>query len=228
MRYEGESLKGMRIMFGQFRCFSCTTEEHLRHLQAISRQVSVPKGAILFAPGDKSCGFYAVSSGAVRLYRVSPSGKEITLAIADAGNTLAEASIFSDVYHCFAEALKDSHLSLIEKPGFLEMLRSDALFACAWIQFLSLEAINLRQRIEELSIKTPKARIISYILLLSEIQNGDSVTLPAHRKSIATLLGMTHETFYRTAKELEIEGLVHFDGQKIEIVNRASLEEFVD
>ena len=108
------------------------------------------------------------------------------------------------------------------------MLRGDALFACAWIQFLSLEVINLRQRIEELSIKTPTARIISYILLLSEIQNSNSITLPAHRKSIATLLGMTHETFYRTAKELEVDSLVRFDGQKIEIVNRPKLEKFVD
>lgn len=108
------------------------------------------------------------------------------------------------------------------------MLRNDALFGCAWIQFLSLEVISLRQRIEELSIKTPKARIISYILLLSEIQDHDSVTLPAHRKSIATLLGMTHETFYRTAKELEIEGLVRFDGHRIEIMNRTMLEQCAD
>ncbi len=215
-------------MFEQFRCFSSLSEEYLGRLQVISRPISVQKGTILFAPGDESHGFYAVWSGAVRHYRVSPTGKEITLAIADAGNTFAEASIFSDIYHCYAEALKDSTLSLIKKTDFLEMLRSDVLFACAWIEFLSLEAINLRQRIEELSIKTPKARIISYILLLSEIQSSDSITLPAHRKSIATLLGMTHETFYRTAKELEIEGLVRFEGQKIVIVNRTMLEKFVD
>jgi CRP/FNR family transcriptional regulator, dissimilatory nitrate respiration regulator len=215
-------------MFEQFRCFSSLTEEHLGRIQAISKHISVQKGAIIFAPGDESRGFYAVSSGAVRLYRVSAAGKEITLAIADAGNTFAEASIFSGIYHCFAEALKESSLSLINRNDFLKMLRGDVLFAGAWIQFLSLEVINLRQRIEELSIKTPKARIISYILLLSEIQNSDSVTLPAHRKSIATLLGMTHETFYRTAKELEVDGLVRFDGQRIEIVNRPKLEKFVD
>jgi CRP/FNR family transcriptional regulator len=215
-------------MFEQIRCFSSLTEGHLSRLRAISRHVSVQKGAILFAPGDESRGFYAVSSGAVRLYRVSPAGKEITLAIADAGSTFAEASIFSGIYHCYAEALKDSSLSLINKAEFLEMLQSDTLFASAWIQFLSLEVISLRQRIEELSLKTPKARIISYILLLSEVQDSDFVTLPAHRKSIATLLGMTHETFYRTAKELETEGLVRFDGQRIEIVNRTILEKFVD
>jgi CRP-like cAMP-binding protein len=69
---------------------------------------------------------------------------------------------------------------------------------------------------------------VSYVLLLSEVQNSVSVRLPVHRKSIATLLGMAHETFYCTAKELEDEGLVRFDGQKIEIVNRALLEELME
>ena len=69
---------------------------------------------------------------------------------------------------------------------------------------------------------------MSYVFLLAELQKSATVTLPVHRKSIATLLGMTHETFYRTAKELENDGLVRFDGQRIEIVNRALLEELVE
>jgi len=53
-------------------------------------------------------------------------------------------------------------------------------------------------------------------------------TLPVHRKSIATLLGMTHETFYRTAKELEDDGMVRFDGQRIEILDRCVLEALME
>ena len=83
-------------------------------------------------------------------------------------------------------------------------------------------------RIEEISIKSPRARITSYVLLLSEMQNTTNVILPIHRKSIATLLGMTHETFYRTAKELETEGLLRFEGERIEIVNRSLLEELIE
>ncbi len=215
-------------MFEQFRCFSSLPKENLCRLEAISKHIQVRKGTILFAPGDESRGFYAVVSGAVRLYRVSPAGKEITLAIADAGNTFAEASVFSDVYHCYAEVLKGGAVLLIEKAAFMEMIRSDATFSGAWIQFLSQEVILLRQRIEELSLKSPRARIASYIILLAEIQSSASVILPAHRKSIATLLGMTHETFYRSAKELEIDQLVRFDGRKIEIMNRQRLERLVE
>jgi CRP/FNR family transcriptional regulator len=164
----------------------------------------------------------------VRIYRVSSKGKEITLEIAGTGNTFAEASLFSDVYHCYAEALKDSTVYLVQKDAFFEMIQKDIRFAAAWIHILSTEIIHLRQRIEELSLKSPRERIVSYILLLSEIQNTSSIKLPVHRKSIATLLGMTHETFYRTANSLENEGMVRFDGQKVEIVNRLLLEEVIE
>jgi CRP-like cAMP-binding protein len=108
------------------------------------------------------------------------------------------------------------------------MIHKDTRFAAEWIRVLSLEVMYLHERLGELSLKSPKARIASYILLLCEMENADSATLPLHRKSIATLLGMTHETFYRTAKELADEAMVRFDGQRIEIVNRSGLEELME
>lgn len=215
-------------MLEKFPIFANLSREHLAQVEAIARQIFAKKGSILFAPGDATQGFYAVLNGAVRVYRVSPKGKEITLEIAGAVSTFAEASLFSDIYHCYAEALRDSTVYLIRKNAFLDMIRRDLEFAAGWIHILSFEVIHLRERIEELSLKSPRARIASYVVLLSDMQNAPTVTLPVHRKSIATLLGMTHETFYRTAKELENEGMVRFDGQRVEIVNRPLLEELVE
>ncbi|HBG19058.1 MAG TPA: hypothetical protein DDY32_07215 [Desulfobulbaceae bacterium] len=211
-----------------FPLFCSLPREHLAGLKAIIRELPVKKGTILFAPGDVSQGFYAVLSGAIRIYRGSAAGKEITLEIAGAGSTFAEASLFSGQYHCYAEALKDSDVLLIRKDGFLELIAGNLQFAAAWIQILSGEVMRLRQRIEELTLKSPKMRIMSYILLLADMQKSTSILLPAHRKSIATLLDMTHETFYRASRELENDGLVRFDEQRVEIVNREKMEELVE
>jgi CRP-like cAMP-binding protein len=101
-------------------------------------------------------------------------------------------------------------------------------FAIAWTRILSLEVIHLRQRIEEITLNSPRIRIVSYLLLLADLQKNTSVILPAHRKSIANLLDMTHETFYRASKELENEGLVRFDEQRVEVINPTKLEEMVE
>jgi len=215
-------------MLEQLPIFASLPEEHLHRLEAISRQIFLEKGSVLFSPGDSTKGFYAVIDGAVRVYRVSPKGKEISLEIIGAGGIVAGASLFSDIYHCFAETLKESTICLVRKEPFLDMIQTDIRFAAEWIRALSLEVMHLHQRLGELTLKSPKARIAGFILLLCEMENADFATLPVHRKSIATLLGMTHETFYRTAKDLEDEGMVRFDGQRVEIVNRSVLEELME
>jgi len=215
-------------MLEKFPLFSGLPQEHFAGLEAIAREIPAQKGSILFAPGNTTQGFYGVLTGAIRVFRGSAKGKEITLEIVGESSTFAEASVFLDRYHCYAEALKDSSVVLIPKDAFLGYMQSNLQFATAWIRILSLEVIHLRQRIEEITLNSPRIRIVSYLLLLADMQKSTSIILPAHRKSIANLLDMTHETFYRASKELENEGLVRFDEQRVEIVSRSKLEELIE
>ena len=61
-------------------------------------------GEALFHRGDKVARLYEVLDGQVRLSRLDRSGHEVLLYVAGAGDTLAEASLFSPVYHCDAVA----------------------------------------------------------------------------------------------------------------------------
>ena len=97
--------------------FANLSPEHLKALEEITQEISLAKGAQLFAPGEPSRGFYVVRDGAVRVYGRSPQGKEITQEIADPGSAFALASPFAGTYHCFAEALKDSRLYPHQKAG---------------------------------------------------------------------------------------------------------------
>jgi CRP/FNR family transcriptional regulator len=208
--------------------FANLAPEHLQALAEITREVSLAKGAQLFAPGDPSRGFYVVRDGAVRVYGSSLQGKEITQEIAAPGSAFALASPFAGNYHCFAQALKDSRLFLIKRQGFLDLVTGDQGFAIEWMRLLSLMVINLRRRLIDLTLTPPKARIASYLLLLAEMQNSRSVSLPVPRKELANFLGMTHETFYRTARELANDGLVRFTGQSVDILDPARLAELTE
>lgn len=207
-----------------FPLFANLAREQREKLGEMVQEISLKKGAMLFAPGDRPQGLYMVREGAIRVYRLSPQGKEITQEIAGRGNAFALASLYSDTYHCFAAALKESRLYLIKKQEFMDLVTTDIKFAGEWIRMLSLLVIRLRQRLSDLTLKAPKGRIASYLLLLSEMQDSRSITLPVPRKELATLLGMTHETFYRIARELEDEGMVRFAGTRLEIRNISLLE----
>jgi CRP-like cAMP-binding protein len=218
-------LAGVGLLAGIFAQLS---PEYRRKLGEIAVEVSLKKGKQLFAPGDPSRGFYVVREGAVRVYGMSPQGKEITQEIADQGSAFALASPFSGNYHCFAEALTDSRLYLIKQQEFLDLVTGDIRFATEWMRLLSQMVIQLRRRLVDLTLKTPKARIASYFLLLADMQNSLSIVLPVPRKELAAFLGMTHETFYRAAKELATDDLVRFTGQKVDILHRDLLAELTE
>ncbi len=55
------------------------------------------------------------------------------------------------------------------------------------------------------------------------MQDSQSVSLPVPHRDLANFLGLTHETFYRTAKELANDGLVSFNGQAADIIDQVWL-----
>lgn len=208
--------------------FAHLSPASLRKLEEMAVEVLLKKGKLLFSPGDLSGGFYVVRDGAIRVYGMSVQGKEITQEIAGPLSAFALASLFSETYHCFAEALKDSRLYLIKKKEFIDLVTGDPGFAVEWMRLLSMMVIHLRRRLVDLTLKTPKARIASYLLFLAELQNSPSFALPVPRKELATLLGMTHETFYRMARELTNDGLVRFTGQSVDLLDQARLAEMTE
>jgi CRP-like cAMP-binding protein len=208
-----------------FHIFANLPSEYLGKLEGMAQEIFLEKGRSLFSPGDRSRGLYLVAEGVVQVYGMSPEGKEITQEIAASGDAFAVASLFSGTYHCFAAALKDSRLYLIKKEEFLELATSDIRFAIEWMRMLSLMVINLRRRLVDLTLTTPKSRIAGYLLLLAKMQDSQSILLPVPRKDLANFLGMTHETFYRTAKELTNDGLVRFTGQSVDILDQDRLTE---
>jgi len=84
---------------------------------AIERRLK--PGQTLFRAGTRSAGLYEVVSGVVRLIRVDRSGREAVLQTASAGETLAEASLFSSAYHCDAIAAAEAVVRLYPKNSVL-------------------------------------------------------------------------------------------------------------
>jgi CRP-like cAMP-binding protein len=60
------------------------------------------QGDHVFRQGDPTMGIFFVKSGNVCLTRVTESGNAVTIHNARAGDLFAEASIYSDHYHCDA------------------------------------------------------------------------------------------------------------------------------
>jgi CRP/FNR family transcriptional regulator, dissimilatory nitrate respiration regulator len=170
---------------------------------AIDRRLQA--GQTLFRAGTKSVGLYEVVAGKVRLVRADRSGREAILQLASAGDTLAEASLFSPTYHCDAIATTDAVVRLYPKAIFLGELKRDPQLLESFAAMLAQQVMTLRSRLERRNIHSARDRV-RHFLTVNVAKDGRTVSLPGTLKELAADLGLTHEVLYRTLARMEADG----------------------
>ena len=152
------------------RCplFAGLKEEDLKQIRSIALLKQVRKKAIIFSEGEEARGFYVILSGKVKVYKVSPDGKEQILHVVNAPDSFAEAALFIEgSYPAFAEALSDSQLLFFPKRGFIKLIEKNPQLSINMIVSLSQFLKRFASLIEELSLKEVSSRIAKYLIDLS-------------------------------------------------------------
>lgn len=175
-------------------------------------------GQSLFRQGSRTVGLYEVIKGRVRLVRVDRSGREAVLHSACAGETIAEASLFSATYHCDAIATTDAVVRLYPKAAVLAEFQRDPKAAQAFMAMLARQVMTLRTSLEQRNIHSARDRIRHY-LALNLGPDGRSVTLSGTLKDLAATLGLTHEALYRTLADMQADGEIERLKGKIRLLS---------
>lgn len=208
--------------------FSGVTDEDLGLLATVCRLREYRRGEILFEQGEQAIGFYVVESGKVKIYKLSPDGKERILHIVLPGSTFAEAAIFADgCYPAFAEPLEASRLLFFPKHEFLQLLHQHSQIAINMIGGLSKFLRQFTTQIEDLTFRDVPARLARY---LTEIGAEDHATvmLPFSKTQLASNLGTVSETLSRTFRKLSDEEIIRVQGKEIEILDLERLLDLAD
>ena len=132
----------------------------------MARERKHSRGDLLFSQGEEAEGFYLVCEGRVKIYKLSPDGKERILHIVHRGQSFAEAAIFGDgLYPAFAAPLETTRLVFFPRHEFLDLLHAQAQIAINMIGGLSRFLRQFAMQIEELTFKDVPARLARYLLV---------------------------------------------------------------
>ena len=199
--------------------FYGVTTEDLQLLLKILRVRKFNKGEILFEEGAAAEGFYIVASGKVKVYKLSPDGRERILHVVQVGHSFAEAAIFDDGrYPAFAETLQTSTLLFFPKREFLDLLHHHSQLAINMIAGLSHFLRQFTVQIEDLTFRDVPARLARYLLSLYD-EKPLLISLPLSKTQLASNLGTTSETLSRTFRKLSDGEIISVQGRKIEILD---------
>ena len=169
------------------------SEEFVDKLIAITgKRRELVHGTHLFYQGDRVKKIFVIEKGYIELTRHQIDGKSIVLQRASCKTVLAEASVYSDIYHCDAVVALSTSIYELPKNAFLAHLREDDDFSNLWAAHLAGEVQNARYRSEILSRKTVAARLDGWLAW-----QGNNLPKKGQWKGIAAQIGISPEALYR-------------------------------
>jgi CRP-like cAMP-binding protein len=204
--------------------FSALDETQLGRVRRHCHITDMVEGESLFFQGDNATSFYLVLSGRIKLYRVSPDGKEKVVEIIEAGTTFAEALMFMDepYYPVTATALAPSRVIVINGREYKAMLRESIDSCFLLMGNMSFRLRGLIREIDALSLDTGTVRTVAYLLRQSPA-DSNNFELTVAKSVIASRLSVKPETFSRILKNLHERDIVSIDGRHVTIHDRDAM-----
>ena len=205
--------------------FGGLPSQQIEDLAGIAVEKTFQRGESIFFEGDKGIGFYMVGEGKVKIYKVSPAGKEHILHIFGEGEPFGEVPVFyGKPFPASAEALLKTQALFFPRDRFIHLIEANPSIALSMLAVLSMRLRIFANQIESLSLKEVPARLAHYLMYLSKEQgNNDVVELEISKGQLASLLGTIPETLSRIFAKMSEEGLIQVNGRTINLLDKEGL-----
>jgi len=191
-------------------------------LMALGRNIG--KDELIFSEGDKAEGFYLLEEGKVKIFKLSPTGKEQILRIVAPGEIFGEAPVFTGTsYPAFARGLAEGRVIFFPADRFLAEIRANPELGIHMMGAMSHLLMRFASLIEQLTLRTVKARLAEYLLAAPADSDG-GVWLDITKRELSLHLGAQPETLSRALSTLQADGILEMEGPNIRILDADQLE----
>lgn len=211
-------------LIGLLRKCEVLAETPLDSLQALIPGLTVgnyrPR-QVIYLPGDRAQGVHFLTSGRIKISKVTRDGKELTLAYRGEGDFFGEPCLLEGgPREEMAEAMDASATVEIPREAFDELLRNDGGAAYKFSRALIARRKDLETRVEQLIFKDVGAKLAELLLSLGQEhgvsdQRGVVVGLKITHQEMANLIGSTRETVSLTLSQFKRKGLIQTEGRRV-------------
>lgn len=191
---------------------------------------SHPRGRILFRGGEPCRGAYVVLRGRIEVYRASTDGRVQVIHLAGAGEAVAEVPLLDGgPYPASARTASRCDLLFLSRDDFQALYRATPEIADAVIADLGRRLRQMVRLVESLSLRDVPQRVASMVLARARAADaltpGGTLDLGRTQAELASELGTTREGVARALGRLADEGVIAYEGRRVEILDPAALEE---
>lgn len=184
------------------------------------------KDEFIFVAGSKATSVGIVLSGAVRILHEDFWGYRAIL------SHIGPGGLFGEAFSCAEKnalpvsviAAEASEIMLIDYRKIVTTCSSVCCFHTRLItnmmHILAGKNILLTQKIEHLSKRTTREKLLSFLSAQAAFAKSTSITLPFNRQELADYLCVDRSALSRELGAMQDEGLINYDKNNFELIRQ--------
>src|SRR5690349_8221615 len=201
----------------QNQYFDNLSAEMLKEIAATMQLRGFERGEMLFWEDDPCAGLHVIEEGSVKLYRISPQGRQYIVRVLQEGDTCNEVPAFDGGTNPVnVETLERSKVWVIDDEALRALVKAHPDFALKVLSNFGKNLRGLVRMVSEMAFYQVTNRLAR---LINELPADGT---PSHwtQEQLAAQLGTVREVVARSLKELERSGAIRVEDRRIQIANQ--------
>lgn len=200
------------------------SESDLRELAGAAKLLHLQKGDLLFEEGAPCSGLYVIAAGRVKVFKLSPTGREQVLHVEREG-ALGESPLMdANPYPASAEAMEASEILFLPRETLFAWCRREPDVALGIARVLARRVRRFAALAEELALRDVEDRLADYLLRRAEesgrpLRDGMEIMLTDSNQIIADQIGTVREVVSRSLAALQRKGLISISRRRLTVSN---------
>lgn len=206
----------------------------LAQLKEISRTLPMTAcrtGALVTSPDVDDERLYIVKRGRVRLYRLTPDGKQLTLDILDKGRIVGRMSwLGQELTDVYAEAIEDAVICSFTPEELQRLIDRFPSIGLNIIRYLSDRLAASEREREVMAFRSVEQRLAARLLELAERfgqpeGGGTAIDARLTQQELADMIGTSRETLATTISSLRERKILHMENHRVVLLDIEAIRE---
>jgi CRP/FNR family transcriptional regulator len=203
--------------------FDDLPEDMLKEIAGHMQLRGFERGEILFWEGDPCAGLHIIEEGSVKLYRISPQGRQYIIRVLQEGDTCNEVPAFDGGTNPVnVETLEKSKVWMIHDEMLRTLVKAHPDFALKVLSNFGKNLRGLVRMVSEMAFYQVTNRLARLIIELP----ADEARPHWTQEQLAAQLGTVREVVARSLKELERSGAIRLEERRIHVADETALRQW--
>lgn len=205
--------------------FQDLSEAEVKQMDRQTTMTTCEAGRVFYAPEETGEVLFLLKQGRVQLYRLSPEGKKLVVAVLEPGAIFGEMSLVGQGMHnTFAESIDECLICVMSRVDVERMIKDNPQIAIRFMEAMANRLQDAEEKMEDFAFKSIPTRLAGLLVKLAQTKNGTPTVTGFTHQDLAEMLGTYRETTTQTLNDFKEQGWIDIGRKEISLLQPEELE----